>query len=103
MSEHFVWSDAWILLAIIYTGKQGGDLQTIIGAADYINHAIPNEEELKGAFARLTEGEMIKEQNGKFKASAKVMKAYSRTHTERRAALKEFEDMEIFLASQNPA
>ncbi len=101
MSEQFVRSDAWILLSIIYCGNQGGDLHTIINAADYINHAIPTDEELNGAIYRLTQRKMITKQSGKFKATDKVMNAYSLTHTERRTALKEVKDMETYLISQS--
>lgn len=97
ISEPFVWSDAWILLAIIYTGSQGCSPDNLIKIADYINHAIPTEEELDGAIARLTRARMIRESKGKFKASVNVMKAYSQTHTPRRTALKELEDVENFL------
>lgn len=97
MTEQFIWPDAWILLAIVYTGKEGGDISTIIKVADYINHAIPNDEELKGALARLKRGGVIKEIDGRYKASAKTIRAYTRTHTPRRTALKEVADMENFL------
>lgn len=97
MGEQFVWSDAWILLAIIYTGKEGGDISTIIKVADYINHAVPSDKELKGALARLKRSGIIKEFDGRYKASAKTIRAYTRTHTPGRTALKEVADMEIFL------
>lgn len=100
VNKRFVWSDAWILLAVIYADGQGCDLDNLIKIADYINHAIPTKVELNGAIVRLTQAKMIKESKGKFKAAAKVMKAYSRTHTPRRTALKEVEDMEKFLSVQ---
>jgi hypothetical protein len=96
MNKQFVWSDAWILLAIIYAGDNG-DRANIIKIADGINHAIPTEEELSGAFARLAQAGFIEEEDDKPKVSAVVMETYSRTHTPRRAILKELEDMELFL------
>ena len=95
MNEQFVWSDAWILLALIYAGEQT-DRDNLINIADGINHAIPTEDELAGAFARLTQAGFIKGENG-IKVSDGVMQAYLHTHTPRRAVSKELEDMNRFL------
>lgn len=43
-------SDGWILRSIAATGST---LRGVIGVADYLNHAIPTEEEFTGAVGRL--------------------------------------------------
>lgn len=52
--------DSWILLAVLFCTQGGeGTLDRIIGAADFINHAIPTLEELHGALNRLYAGRLI--------------------------------------------
>ena len=47
--------DPWILLSIIYPGRErgGATLHNIIAAADGLIHAVPTHGELDGALARL--------------------------------------------------
>ena len=88
------WSDAWLLLSIIYASRgEGATLERIIAAGDGINHAIFNPDELESGFARLTSGSYIKEKNGVFSAAGKVMRAYAKTTSPRRAIHKELEDV----------
>jgi hypothetical protein len=49
------WSDAWLLHAIMVaqSGKAYASLEDIIGAGDFINHAIFSFDELTGGFRRL--------------------------------------------------
>ena len=45
-------SDAWVLAAILIQGEgtgQGGSLSDLVGAADYLNHAILLESEVEHA------------------------------------------------------
>ena len=93
------WSDAWLLLAIIYAGSGGATLERIIAAGDGINHAVFNPDELEGGLARLTSGGYIKEKSGVFSATDKVMRAYAKTTTPRRAIHKELEEMEKFIGA----
>ena len=85
----FLDSDAWLLLAIIYAGREEpSTLVDVIAAADYINHAVVVFEEKEDALARLSAGGYI-------------------AHTEdkpQRAVLDEWEDMRQFLgaAKWNP-
>lgn len=54
------WSDAWLLAAIYIAGKdEAVAIEHIIAAADYINHAIPNYEELGSGLIRLEEHSLI--------------------------------------------
>ena len=50
-----LWSDAWILLAIIYASRsrKAAPLSNIIASGDYINHAILTRGELETGLARL--------------------------------------------------
>jgi hypothetical protein len=50
----FLWSDAWILMAIGLASDTGeSSLAHVIGAADAVEHAVPTREEVNGALARL--------------------------------------------------
>jgi hypothetical protein len=41
MTTEFQWSDAWILLAVVYVGKEKlAGLSEVIGAADYMQRFI---------------------------------------------------------------
>jgi len=94
----YCWSDAWLLLAIIYAaGNSGASLRYIVGAGDYINHAIFTLDELRGGLIRLITGGFIREQDGNFAATEMTLESYRRTTTPRRAALKELADLEELL------
>ncbi len=50
----FLWSDAWILLAIALVGRDSSaSLTQVVAAADAVQHAIPAREEINGAVGRL--------------------------------------------------
>jgi len=96
-TPEYNWSDAWILLAIVYAGDKGATLERIISVGDGINHAIFNPDELESGLARLASGGLIKEKNGIISPTVKVKRAYSKTTTPRRTMFKELEDMRVFL------
>lgn len=76
----YLHSDAWVLLAIILSGRErGADIADIISTADYINHAILCYEELDGALMRLTLGDYIFEENARFYPSSKIMEQYEKS------------------------
>ena len=56
MRERFLWSDVWVLQAVIAATSQASpfSLDTLIATADAINHAVLTREELNGALARLS-------------------------------------------------
>ena len=85
-------SDAWLLLAIIYAGE-AATLEKIIGAGDWINHAVFNPDELESGLARLAAGGFIKKKNKTFSATLKVRRAYAKTTSPRRAVDKELNDI----------
>lgn len=97
----FAASDAWILLAIVYAShRRAADLTRIIAAADFINHAILTYPELRNGLRRLQVVGLIHVHRGRYRADRKVLKAYARRSTPRRAALQELQDMQEFLAHQ---
>src|SRR5215210_1519515 len=52
--SRFLWSDAWLLLAIGYSNEKGASsLARVIGAADAIQHAVLTREEVDGGLFRL--------------------------------------------------
>ena len=48
----FVWSDAWLLLSLIYS-REPADRERLRSIGDFINHAIFTDEELEGGLRRL--------------------------------------------------
>ena len=94
----YEWSDAWLLLAIIYASKSGDStIQKIIEVGDGINHAVFTDEELKGGIERLSQGGFVIERDGSFAPARTVIKAYYRKTTPRRAINNELKDIESFL------
>lgn len=57
----FLWSDVWLLTAIYLAGPRGSavPLEFIIGAGDYINHAIFTVSELNSGLSRLQRAGLI--------------------------------------------
>ena len=69
----FRWSDAWLLLAVVWStrgGQSSASLDEVIGAGDAIDHAIFNFEELDGGIARLGAGNLIVVDGGTFHLSS---------------------------------
>jgi hypothetical protein len=74
----WVWSDAWVLAAIMMTQQEGGSsLTDVVAAADAINHAILMENEVESAVRKLLGAELIATQQRAFflTESGEVMKA----------------------------
>jgi hypothetical protein len=69
--------DPWILLALFYSNPaEGSSLDSLIGTADYINHAIPTYEELFGALNRLQAAGLIKQAKERFAATPQGARLY---------------------------
>ena len=96
------WSDAWLLLAVVYAGKGGATLDRIIAAGDGINHAIFKPDELESGLTRLTLGGYLKEKNGIFFPTVKVMRAYAKTTSPRRGMLNELKDIQELIGAASP-
>jgi hypothetical protein len=93
------WSDAWLLLAIIYAGNEGANLERIIEVGDGIEHAIFNPDELESGLARLTANGYIKEKNGVFHAVPRVMGAYLEATSPRAYIHKDLERIENMIGA----
>lgn len=88
----FNYSDAWLLLSIIYAKSNGiANLVNIIGYGDFINHAIFTIEELKGGFYRLINSDYIVEKNGEYIPTSKIMLLYNKFTKKRNLVNKELE------------
>ena len=94
----FEWSDAWLLLSLIYSGEPA-DRDRLRAIGDFINHAILTDEELDGGLARLQrEGHVIANGN-KYSPSAAVSAWYaaSTEGKSRTAVHKDLERVKGFL------
>ncbi len=99
----FVWSDAWLLLALIY-GKEPLDRQRICDIGDFINHAIFTDAELEGGLQRLQNRGHVRRVGKKFTASAGVMSWYAQEikGKKRTYVFKDLERVETYLALPKP-
>jgi hypothetical protein len=69
----YLWSDAWILTAVALASKEApAELWQVLAAADAIDHALPLDEELHGAFVRLFASNHIEEFYGRYKVGPGV-------------------------------
>jgi len=94
----FEWSDAWLLLSIIYSWEPA-DRDRLRAIGDFINHAILTDEELDGGLARLQhEGHVIANGN-KYSPSPAVFAWYaaSTKGKSRTAVHKDLERVKGFL------
>ena len=110
MKDSMLWSDAWVLLASIYTGREKpASLEEVIAAADFINHAIVTFEEMEGALARLTADDFLHFSEGRLLPTEKTLVFYRGiAKPRRRVVLADLRDLEGFIgarawsADQNP-
>jgi hypothetical protein len=94
----FEWSDAWLLLSLIYSGEPA-DRDRLRAIGDFINHAILTDKELDGGLARLQrEGHVIADGN-KYSPSPAVFTWYaaSTKGKSRTAVHKDLERVKEFL------
>lgn len=69
----FLWSDAWILQAVAVASQdEPASLAAVLAAADALNHALPIDDELHGAFVRLVAEGFIVEQAEHFMLGARL-------------------------------
>ena len=93
----FLWSDSWILTAVAIASKQApAELWQILAAADSLDHALPLDEELHGAFARLFGARYMEEFFGRYKIGAAVPPDVRTTLSN----AKDYKDAEKFLSSE---
>jgi hypothetical protein len=95
----FNWSDAWLLLGILFASKKGAaTLETIIAACDGINISIIAADRLESGLVRLTAGGFVREKNGTFYPSKK-MQAYSESMPKLRAMQNRLKDIQEILGA----
>jgi hypothetical protein len=82
-------SDAWLLLAIIYAAadKDGVSLDQIVGAGDFINHAIFTNDEMESGFYRLTRGGYVEEVDGNFRPTKLALNKYNEISKKKKRAV----------------
>jgi len=61
--DSWVWSDAWAVQAMLHSD---GELGSIVGIGDALNHAIFTYEELEHAFSILQRGGLLDARDGRF-------------------------------------
>jgi hypothetical protein len=95
----YLWSDAWLLEAILYANKGGrGTLDRILVWADNISHTLILEDELESGLARLTAGGLIGEKDDCFSPTDLLPKKMIRkigAHTD-----KDLQTLERFLQAE---
>jgi hypothetical protein len=69
----YLWSDAWLLQAIILAAGDGlATLGQVFASADSANHTLPTPDELHGALSRLTAARLIEEVDSQFRLTDAV-------------------------------
>lgn len=95
----FNWSDAWLLLGILFASKKGpATLETIIATCDGINISIIAADRLESGLVRLTAGGFVREKNGAFYATKKLQ-AYSESMSKLRAMQNRLKDIQEILGA----
>jgi len=98
----YVWTDAWVLQAVIYASKNGGaDLRNIIAFGDTINQAVFRPEELESGLYRLAKGGWIEDLGKKFQPSQKTRAAYAEIPKDGWSLVQEMELVAEFLGLPN--
>ncbi len=98
--SRFQHSDAWIFISMaFYQGEASTSLRDLIATADYINHAIPTDEEIEGAINRLSSAGLVIVQEGHFHLSPAGRIILQEFHGKRTSLLKMWELVEKQLES----
>ena len=59
-NQRFEHADGWIFVSMaFYQGETGTSLRDLIATADYINHAIPSDDEIEGGINRLCRAGLV--------------------------------------------
>lgn len=96
INKKFEHSDAWIFLCIPLEGP-GTDRKNILGTADYINHAVPTEQELEGALKRGMEAGLLVSEDGRYHFSEKYRKQMKKIFNSSKNIFKVWDELEKFL------
>ena len=88
---YFKKSDPWIFLSIAYAaGGQLASLDQIIGTADGINHAIPNDDEIEEGFTHLLQSNLIRLRGRKLGLTSSGIKLAKRCTRKSKYLLKQW-------------
>lgn len=94
-------SDAWLLLAIIIAaGDEVATLDKIVGAGDFVNHAIFTNDEIESGLYRLTRAGYIQEVEGNFRPTEIALRQYKKTSEKKRAVFDQMESLREFLGAK---
>ena len=83
------WSDAWLLTATYLASRQApADLADILGAADLLNRAVPNPEELESGLFRLHERGWVTQvgEDLRFQPTAEAVEMIEELSSEKKSA-----------------
>ena len=97
MPGPFPWSDAWLLLSLLYS-REPADRERIKSIGDFINHAIFTDEELEGGLARLIAAGHVEQVEERYVASSAVLDWYDHAGPKRRYVHKDLERVREFLS-----
>lgn len=85
--SRWVWADAWVLWSIAAGSAEIVGLRKMIGAADYINHAVPTYDDLDGALGRLHAAGCVERVRRGYRASATIREVLAAVRTPRSSGL----------------
>jgi len=77
---HFEWYDAWVLagITLVSNHNEGIDLEGLISATDYINHAIITHAELDSSLFRLITAGYVENVGNHFRMSPQVIEYFKK-------------------------
>jgi hypothetical protein len=105
MSLHpnvYQWSDAWLLLSIIYASRDHpATFGEILMLGDYTNHTSFTTDEFENGTARLKMDDLIKHTADGFLASERTLNAYATISKKGLTARGELKEIELFLGIKN--
>ena len=96
MADRFLSSDAWIFISLNPT-ETGATLESILAAADWINHAIPTQAEIEGAVNRFMQADLLHMKADKFFLTERGLGLYRAIMDKKGAILKHWKKMEKLL------
>ncbi len=90
-TEHFEWSDGWLLMAILLSSN--GTLASIIHIGDALNHAIFTRQELNKGFSRLERAGLICCSSSSYTATEPAQELLRKVRSKRLGMFNEVEEM----------
>jgi hypothetical protein len=99
--SEMVWSDAWVLLAIIYAAppRNPTPLERIIAAGDFIGHAIFSRGELETGLSRRIHGGYVSPSGSRFSPTRVVRSFWNRSASKKRFVLDALDAVASFIGA----